>query len=158
MQFLLKSSLWEHGKIYDFFPTSFVYTPFNAHLVKKYFAKGERLWIGKPPASSRGRGITISRNIDEFSSMFPTERDESQVDSVPSAPSAPSSNSTFLPHHARNVMILQDYISNPHLVAGYKHDLRLYVVVTSFSPFRAYLYMDGMSRFCTEKYFLELPL
>ena len=49
-------------------------------------------------------------------------------------------------------MIVQQYITNPLLVDGYKCDLRIYVYVTSFDPLRAYIYKDGVVRFATEKY------
>lgn len=44
------------------------------------------------------------------------------------------------------------YISNPHLLNGYKYDLRIYVLVTSYDPLRIYVYNNGLVRFATEKY------
>ncbi|GKT24174.1 Tubulin-tyrosine ligase/Tubulin polyglutamylase like protein [Aduncisulcus paluster] len=49
--------------------------------------------------------------------------------------------------------IAQKYVTNPMLCAGYKFDIRIYVVVLSFSPLRAFIYPDGIARFATEKYF-----
>ncbi len=44
------------------------------------------------------------------------------------------------------------YVANPHLINGFKYDLRVYVLVTSFDPLRIYVYNDGLVRFATEQY------
>ncbi|TPP64550.1 hypothetical protein FGIG_04007 [Fasciola gigantica] len=51
----------------------------------------------------------------------------------------------------RNV-IIQSYISRPYLINETKFDLRLYVYVTGFNPFRAYLHRQGLVRFASQKY------
>ncbi|XP_069954404.1 tubulin polyglutamylase ttll-5-like [Cherax quadricarinatus] len=50
--------------------------------------------------------------------------------------------------------VVQRYIHNPLLVGGYKCDVRLYVLVTSFLPLTVYMYTEGIVRFGTEKYSL----
>ncbi|XP_016662328.1 tubulin polyglutamylase TTLL5 [Acyrthosiphon pisum] len=81
------------------------------------------LWIVKPFDLSRGRGITI---IDY---------------SFKDTQSALKEN-----------VVVAKYIDNPLLVNGYKWDLRLYVLVTSFNPLVVYLYEEGLVRFATVKY------
>lgn len=49
-------------------------------------------------------------------------------------------------------MIIQKYISNPLLIGGYKFDLRIYVLITSFRPLKIYCYNDGLCRFSTKPY------
>ena len=51
--------------------------------------------------------------------------------------------------------IISEYLSDPHLIEGWKYDLRVYVLVTSFDPLVIYMYNDGLVRFATGKYSLD---
>ena len=48
--------------------------------------------------------------------------------------------------------LISEYIAKPHLINGYKYDLRLYVLVTSFDPLKVYIYKEGLARFATQNY------
>ena len=52
----------------------------------------------------------------------------------------------------RHGYIVSKYVSKPHLIRGYKYDLRLYVLVTSFDPVKIYLFRDGLVRLATVPY------
>ena len=48
--------------------------------------------------------------------------------------------------------VLTKYLYNPHLIKGYKYDIRFHTLVSSIQPLILYLYNEGMVRFATEKY------
>jgi len=49
-------------------------------------------------------------------------------------------------------LIVQQYINKPFLMRGLKHDMRIYVTLTSVDPLEAYINTEGLVRFCTEPY------
>lgn len=48
--------------------------------------------------------------------------------------------------------VISRYINNPLLIGEKKFDLRIYVLVTSFRPLKAYMFRNGFCRFCSVKY------
>lgn len=58
-----------------------------------------------------------------------------------------------LPYSLENKdIVIQRYLDKPLLLDGIKFDLRVYVVVTGFNPIQAYIYDEGLARFCTAAY------
>ena len=48
--------------------------------------------------------------------------------------------------------LVQKYIGEPYLIDKKKFDLRIYVLVSSFDPLRAYVFEEGLVRFATSDY------
>ena len=88
----------------------------------------EKMWIAKPITAHNGEGIRILDN-------------QKQV-----------TNSEGILRNRFKSCIVSEYISDPHLINGYKYTVRVNVLVTSFSPLRAYVYKDGTLCFCSKKY------
>lgn len=80
-------------------------------------------WILKPVGLSRGRGISLVKDLGDIS------------------------------YHT--TCVVQKYLENPLCLYNYKFDLRLYVLVLSFSPLEAYIYQDGFARISTEAFNLD---
>ena len=53
------------------------------------------------------------------------------------------------------IMVIQRYITNPLLMDGFKFDLRLYILITSFNPLEAFIYKEGFARLSTVPFSLN---
>ncbi|KDO26115.1 hypothetical protein SPRG_08476 [Saprolegnia parasitica CBS 223.65] len=51
-----------------------------------------------------------------------------------------------------DIFVAQRYLPSPLLIGGKKFDLRIYVLISSISPLRVYLFQDGLVRMCTADY------
>ena len=47
---------------------------------------------------------------------------------------------------------MSKYVSKPHLLRGFKYDLRIYILVTSYEPLKAYIFREGLVRLATQPY------
>lgn len=54
--------------------------------------------------------------------------------------------------HKRSGYIVSKYVQKPHLIRGYKYDLRVYVLVTGMEPLKIYLFSEGLVRLATVPY------
>jgi len=107
---------------FNFVPDTFILPDMKIDF-QEASSQRKTLWIVKPCAASQGKGIFISGNPEEVISY--------QSDST-------------LP------CVVSQYVMNPLLINGYKFDLRVYVLVTSFDPLLTlYVYNEGLVRFAT---------
>lgn len=60
-----------------------------------------------------------------------------------------------MPKNKKNYLVSK-YLSKPHLIKGFKYDMRIYVLVSSYDPLIIYMFKDGLVRFSTEKYTLKI--
>eukprot|EP00039_Didymoeca_costata_P001589 m.53539 g.53539 ORF g.53539 m.53539 type:complete len:1039 (-) comp10871_c0_seq3:472-3588(-) len=126
---LLRKMEGLYGKVFLFMPQSFI-VPMDYPKFLKYYEseksndpESQSTWIYKPAAGRQGRGIFLFQDINDLA-----------YESIPGS------------------AVVQRYIHNPLLINGYKFDLRLYVVVTSYHPLKVYMFREGLARFSTHKY------
>jgi hypothetical protein len=93
-------------------------------------------YICKPTGGAQGKGITLVRKWKDIENVVARCRAALEC----STKRAPLE------------YVVQEYIAQPLVVDGLKFDVRLYVVVTSVVPLRAYLFKEGLARFCTVPY------
>ncbi|CAF4844961.1 unnamed protein product [Pieris macdunnoughi] len=119
----------------DFIPTTYILpTDYNLFL-EEYRKSPQTMYILKPCAKSQGAGICL---INKLSKLKKWSRESKK----------------YLQHQltSKDMYVLSRYIDNPLLIGGKKFDLRIYVLVTSFRPLKAYMYRNGFCRFCSLKY------
>ena len=115
--------------LYNFAPPTYI-LPSDAENFEFDFKKNRKnLWIVKPVNLSRGRGVHLLKGESEFKNLY---------------------KKSLNPNNLQ--YLISKYIDKPHLINKKKYDLRIYVIITSFSPLRIYLYDDGLVRFATENY------
>jgi tubulin polyglutamylase TTLL9 len=133
-----KKNLEKEGKIdesqdVDFFPLTYNMPGEYSLFVEEFKKNQNTVWIMKPIGKSQGKGIflfTRLQQVSQWKSDFRWKPDNPQAEPY----------------------IVQRYIINPLLVGGKKFDLRLYVLVTNYSPLTAYLYRTGFARFTHHRY------
>ncbi|XP_032054460.1 probable tubulin polyglutamylase TTLL9 [Aythya fuligula] len=123
----------------DFFPKTFE-MPSEYHLfVEEFRKKPGTTWIMKPVGRSQGKGIFLFRKLKDIvdwkkdGGRTEEQKDETQIETY----------------------VAQQYIENPYLIGGRKFDLRVYVLVTSYIPLKAWLYRDGFARFSNTRFTLN---
>ncbi|CAJ1085453.1 probable tubulin polyglutamylase TTLL9 [Xyrichtys novacula] len=123
----------------DFFPCTFALPSEYDLFVEEFKRSTGSTWIMKPVAKSQGKGIFLFRKLKDIIDWKKDgTRSEEQKDAV----------------QVENY-VAQRYIENPYLINGRKFDLRVYVLVTSYAPLKAWLYRDGFARFSNTRFSLN---
>ncbi|EGF78801.1 hypothetical protein BATDEDRAFT_26123 [Batrachochytrium dendrobatidis JAM81] len=129
-------------KDYNFFPKTWIlpndWGEFNLFHKSK---SRSGPYIAKPDHGCQGKGIFLFKTPDQL------YESQSTSGSNP-APNASIQNNPNI----SGGLIVQSYLSQPCLIDGFKFDLRIYVLVTSISPLRVFVYRDGLARFATDLY------
>ncbi|XP_061590845.1 probable tubulin polyglutamylase TTLL9 [Cololabis saira] len=135
---LEKESSHSEASECDFFPCTFA-MPSEYHLfVEEFNRNSGSTWIMKPVAKSQGKGIFLFRKLKDITDWKKnSSRSEEEKDAA----------------HVENY-VAQRYVESPYLINGRKFDLRVYVLVTSYVPLRAWLYRDGFARFSGTRFSL----
>lgn len=118
---------------YDFWAESFVLPGEYALFLEQFKRTRGAHWIMKPIGRAQGKGIFLFNRLAQISEW---RKDHTWKADGPQA----------------EAYIAQRYVDNPYLVGGRKFDLRLYVLVTSYSPLVVWQYDSGFARFSFRRY------
>ena len=133
-----KDNMYRHYRYFNkLFPNDYNFTPLTFILpfdgdkfeVEYNKSKKKNLWIVKPVNMSRGRGVHILKNEEEFK-IINKKSEKLNITQY----------------------LVSKYIINPHTINQKKYDLRIYILITSYTPLKIYIYNNGLVRFATENY------
>ncbi|KAI5744944.1 hypothetical protein M8J76_006834 [Diaphorina citri] len=140
----VKNGNTEEAELSNAMPMTFEIPSETALFLQEARRDSHNMWIVKPSGGSQGRGILLFKKLSEFEEWrenkdwSPKERkrsdDPNDIELIP------------------EVYVAQKYITNPYLLEGRKFDMRMYVLVTSFSPLTVWIARDGFARIAGIKY------
>ena len=123
----------DEAKKYDFFPTTYVLPSDYGLFVEEFKLHAGAIWIMKPIGKAQGKGIFLFNKLGQINEW---KKDHRWKADNPQA----------------EAYVVQRYIENPLLVGNKKFDLRIYVLVTNYSPLTVYMYRSGFARFSLYRY------
>jgi len=123
----------EEARKYDFFPGTYVLPADYGLFVEEFKSQQGAIWIMKPIGKAQGKGIFLFNKLGQINDW---KKDHKWKSDNPQA----------------EAYVVQRYIENPLLVVNKKFDLRIYVLVTSYSPLTVYMYRAGFARFSSYRY------
>ena len=139
-----KKQLLKEGKSIDhldFLPLTFVLPQDMPIFIEEFKRYPNSLWILKPNNRCQGQGITLLNKTSKVKKMNFTQKSTNE------------NNQTI---NINDIYVISKYIENPFLMGGKKFDCRIYCLVTTFHPLKAYLYQQGFCRFCNEKFSVDV--
>lgn len=96
------------------------------------------VWIYKPSSNNRGRGIKVVQGMDSLKEICYGKKTDDPETTVP-----PSKG------------ILQQYVTDPLLINGYKFDIRCYLLIAKNHPQTVAYYHPGYCRMALKAYDLS---
>lgn len=144
---LEKEGRYEEAQSYEFIPTTFV-LPREYSMFVEEFKKVGGIWIMKPIGSAQGKGIFLFTRLSEISDWKTDYKGYLERGGGGTA----GSNNAKDASKDVEAYVVQRYLQYPLLIGGKKFDMRLYALVTSFSPLKVYIYRRGFARFTNSRY------
>jgi len=130
---LERSEQHEEAQHYGFFPSTHVLPQEYSLFLEEFKKSSGATWIMKPIGRAQGKGIFLFNKLSQVSDW---KKDHKWKADGPQA----------------ETYIAQRYVERPYTVGGKKFDLRLYCLVTSYSPLVVWVHRNGFCRFSNTRY------
>lgn len=122
----------------DIVPTTYILPGDYTLFVEEFRRNLNAMWIMKPCGRAQGKGIFLVNKLNQLKKW------------------ATCSKLPFQTLSLKESYVISKYLDDPLLIGGKKFDLRIYVLLTSYRPMKAWLFRTGFARFCHEKYTADI--
>jgi len=123
----------EEASKFNFFPTTYVLPQEYSLFMEEFKKSGGATWIMKPIGRAQGRGIFLFNKLSQVSDWKKGHKWKTE------GPQA-------------ETYVAQRYVQRPFTIGGKKFDLRLYCLVTSYTPLVVWIHRNGFARFSNTRY------
>lgn len=135
------------------------------HLLHANFER-QKARFGEAPFSFWPQGWNLPEDYDKLKSYYEARGEGNDIPVIlkPSMQACGNgircmTNMSQLPEDDPFLQIksvAQHYIHRPLLLDGFKVTFRIYVLISSYAPLRAYIYPNGLGRICSQRYTEEM--
>uniref|UniRef100_A0A1B6HDY0 Tubulin--tyrosine ligase-like protein 9 n=1 Tax=Homalodisca liturata TaxID=320908 RepID=A0A1B6HDY0_9HEMI len=132
---LVQNGKTKEAELCDCLPIIFELPAEYLMFVEEYRKSPGNTWIVKPARGSKGRGIFLFQKLKDLMEWREQQRAQCEEQD--------------------RFWLIQRYIEKPYLIGGCKFDLRIFVLVTSYQPLRAWMARDGFARIAGSQYSLS---
>ena len=132
-KYLAKNESISEAEKYDFFPLTYVLPQEYGLFLEAFKKHAGSTWIMKPIGKAQGKGIFLFNKLSQISDW---RKDHNWKKDAPQA----------------ETYVVQRYVDRPYLIGGKKFDLRVYALVTSFTPLVVWIHRTGFARFSNTRY------
>lgn len=143
----------DEAQKYNCCPITFVVPQEYNMFVEEFKKHPGHTWIMKPIGKSQGAGIFLVNKLQQLHQWRPpttwvakgsqskAEKDKDKDD-----------DDCLTGQEGPDVYVVQKYVGVPLCIGGKKFDIRMYALVTSFTPLTVYMHRGGFCRFSMSRY------
>jgi len=136
----------EDAAMYDFFPTTYVVPQEYGLFYEEFKRNPTHTWIMKPVGRAQGKGIFLFTKLSQINDWKKDSKWRPNSGGVAGGDAEQEQVEMY---------VAQRYIDNPLLIGGKKFDMRLYALVTCFSPLTVWIYRSGFARFSNFRFSMK---
>jgi tubulin polyglutamylase TTLL9 len=146
-----KEGRQDEAQRYNVCPITFVLPQEYSMFVEEFKKYSGSTWIMKPIGKSQGAGIFLVNKLAQLQQWRPPTNWADKF-SNKKADKDKDDDDDRGGQEGPEAYVVQKYIDGPLLIGGKKFDIRMYALVTCYTPMTVYMHRGGFCRFSMSRY------